>query len=157
MDWGNFCLLVGWSVCIADSCYQFQFQWHKLLSEYCGRAMHLCGKCKLVAYLNQNWFSVISDFGDAEEKVWSWFHRLGLGRQLIPCSDVSEPVGHLPLSKGGRQPQREKQKLQTNLPHFSSKLFSIASKTCFWEEGLLYPHAGDAWFSFAHFRVLSSE
>lgn len=65
--------------------------------------------------------------------------------ETIPCSAVSEPVGHLPLNKGVTQPQREKQKL-TNLPHCSSNPFSIDPKVCFWEEGLLSPHANDTCF-----------
>lgn len=156
MDWGNFCLLVRWSVCVADSSAvpspNLPVQWHKLLGEHCGQAMHSCRKCSLAPYLSLKWFSVISDFGGAEEKVWSWSHILDLGRWLIPCSAltttaVPEPEGHLPLSKGVTQPHREKQKLETNLPHCSSKLFSIHPKICFWEEGLLYPHANDAYFS----------
>lgn len=138
-------------VCFADSSdapSPNSLQWHKLLSEHCDQAMLLCGKWKLASYLNQKWFSVISDFGGTEEKLWSWSHRLGLGRKLIPCSAVSEPVGHLPLRHGVTQPQREKQKL-TNLPHCNTNLFSTDSKIWFWEEGLLCPHADDACLSLA--------
>lgn len=140
--------------CWQLSCSQSQFTSSvtQALRWACGQAMHLCGKCSLAPYLSLKWFSVISDFGGAEEKVWRWSHILDLGRWLIPCSALTttavlEPEGHLPLSKGVTQPHREKQKLETNLPHCSSKLFSIHPKICFWEEGLLYPHANDAYFS----------
>lgn len=135
-------LFASGMVCVADSSdapSPNSLQWHKLLGEHCDQAMRLCGKCKLAAHLSQKWFSVISDFGGAEEKLWSWSNRLGLGRQFIPCSAVSEPVGQLPLSKGVTQPQREKQKL-TNLPHCSTNLyFLLTPEFASGRKGILTP------------------